>query len=68
MNTTIDRFAIATVDVTIYDINDHHPVMSASSYAESVLESAVPGSVVMTVAASDQDQVGGLWSSFYHIV
>ena len=56
-NRPSDRFAIASVVVTVYDINDNRPVMSSTTYSGSVLEGAVPGTVVLAVTASDRDQV-----------
>ena len=56
-NRPSDRFAIASVVVTVYDINDNEPNMSHSTYSGTVLEGAAPGTVVLAVTASDQDQV-----------
>ncbi|NXE25021.1 CELR3 protein, partial [Ardeotis kori] len=41
--------------VVIDDVNDNHPVFSASSYEVSVLEDEVLGRVLLTVSATDLD-------------
>ncbi|KAK7465106.1 hypothetical protein BaRGS_00037727, partial [Batillaria attramentaria] len=56
VNRPTDRVAFTSVAVTIRDINNHDPVMSRDSYSGEVGEEAQPGTIVMTVSATDQDQ------------
>ena len=58
MDRPSDRFAVATVELTIYDINDHKPEMDRTTYVTSVIESARLNTVVTTVSAHDADRVG----------
>ncbi|XP_076439780.1 protocadherin Fat 4-like [Babylonia areolata] len=61
-----DRFSVASVTVTVYDVNNNSPVMSSVTYSGDVLEGSPPGTVVLTVSASDADQ--GANSSFqFHV-
>ena len=52
-----DRFAISVVAVSVYDVNDHSPAMSAAAYTAQVREGAPVGAVVTTVSATDLDMV-----------
>ena len=45
------------VHVTIFDINDHSPMFSESSYSVNVSESQPLESVILTVTAMDRDFV-----------
>ncbi|XP_071105938.1 protocadherin Fat 4-like [Haliotis cracherodii] len=50
-----ERYDDAVVLVTVIDVNDHAPVMSASSYTASLTENSLPGTVVIGVNATDDD-------------
>ena len=45
------------VQITVFDINDHSPMFSQSSYSANVSETADILSVVVTVTAMDRDFV-----------
>ena len=45
------------VHITVFDINDHSPVFSESSYSANVSESEILQSVLVTVTAMDRDFV-----------
>ncbi|KAF5891995.1 protocadherin-15 isoform X2, partial [Clarias magur] len=49
---------LATVTVTIMDMNDFSPVFSQTLYRGMVAPNAVKGTVVTTVQAEDQDTMG----------
>ncbi|XP_067672062.1 protocadherin Fat 4-like [Haliotis asinina] len=50
-----ERYDDAVVLVTVVDVNDHAPVMSASSYSAILTENSLPGTVVIGVNATDDD-------------
>ena len=45
----------STVTVDLIDVNDNAPVVTGTPYDLTISESTSPGSVVVTVAASDLD-------------
>ncbi|XP_022080540.1 uncharacterized protein LOC110973761 [Acanthaster planci] len=47
--------AVATVLVTVTDVNDNRPVFEFQNYAESVAEDAAQGQQIVTVRATDGD-------------
>ncbi|XP_041349525.1 cadherin-23-like [Gigantopelta aegis] len=49
------KSSFTTVTVTINDVNDNTPMLTPSSYASSVLESAVSGTTVLRVTSTDDD-------------
>lgn len=57
---------VASVLITVFDINDHAPVMSSATYTVRIPEDASPGAIIATVFASDADVVSlsysWLWS------
>ncbi|XP_040829809.1 protocadherin gamma-B6-like [Ochotona curzoniae] len=50
------RSATARIDILVRDTNDNHPVFSQDEYRVSLSESLPPGSSVLQVMASDQDE------------
>lgn len=50
--------SMVTVEITVLDVNDNGPRFTAEQYNGSISERADPGSSVVTVVASDMDQVG----------
>lgn len=50
----------------VLDVNDNPPVFNTSSYSSSVSESLPPGSSIVTVGASDDDD--GEYITFYFII
>lgn len=49
------RFGYLQVNVTILDVNDNPPIFDHSDYNVSLNETALPGTPVVTVMASDND-------------
>lgn len=49
------RFGFLQVNVTILDVNDNPPIFDHSDYNVSLNETALPGTPVVTVMASDND-------------
>jgi len=49
------RYSLATVNVTVSDVNDNSPVCGESVYAGSVAESAAVATSVISVACPDLD-------------
>ncbi|XP_076832352.1 protocadherin-16 [Brachyhypopomus gauderio] len=47
--------ALATVHVHISDVNDNAPVFHQSEYRAALSENELPGSIVLTLEAADQD-------------
>ncbi|XP_017046203.1 LOW QUALITY PROTEIN: cadherin-related tumor suppressor [Drosophila ficusphila] len=52
---TPPRFGFLQVNVTILDVNDNPPIFDHSDYNVSLNETALPGTPVVTVMASDND-------------
>jgi len=48
----------ATVNITVVDVNDNAPVFSQLSYSAAVSESSEIGIGILTLTATDMDQVG----------
>ena len=49
------RYSLATINVTISDVNDNSPVCGESVYAASVAENVAVAASVISVACSDLD-------------
>ena len=47
----------ATVNITVLDANDNAPVFTQAAYTVSVNENAAVGEVLLTLTATDMDQV-----------
>ena len=48
----------AAVNITVMDANDNSPVFSQSSYSARIIETASVGKHIVTLTATDLDQVG----------
>ena len=48
----------AAVNITVMDANDNSPVFSQTSYSARVIETASVGKHIVTLTATDLDQVG----------
>ena len=47
----------ATVNISIMDVNDNVPIFTQLSYGASVTENSLVGSSIITLTATDLDQV-----------
>ncbi|XP_035699631.1 protocadherin gamma-B5-like [Branchiostoma floridae] len=63
------RSAEARVYIVVQDANDNRPEMSASQYQATVVENTPSGFPVLTVTASDKDEVGNAedFSQAFHL-
>ena len=50
-----ERTSDASITIKLKDVNDNYPVFDQPQYSVSILESALPASLVLTVRASDFD-------------
>ena len=50
----------AAVNITVMDANDNSPVFSQTSYSARVIETAGVGKQILTLTATDLDQVGDI--------
>ena len=53
-----DRYSSALVPVTVKSVNEHKPQFINDRQVASVMENAPAGTSLVTVAATDSDQVG----------
>ncbi|XP_025089926.1 protocadherin Fat 4-like [Pomacea canaliculata] len=65
INRPADRMNVASVLITVFDLNDHAPVMSSATYTVRIPEDASPGAIIATVFASDADVGENSSFSFY---
>ena len=49
---------MATVVISVTDINDHPPQFDEASYSAHISELTAPGTSVLMVSASDDDESG----------
>ena len=47
--------SVATVTVTIQDVNDNRPEFNQDHYTASVIEDSMPGTIVASIKATDRD-------------
>ena len=49
--------ATLTISIAVIDVNDNYPIWEESEYAISILENTSPGTSILKVRATDEDQI-----------
>ncbi|XP_065199853.1 cadherin-87A [Planococcus citri] len=67
--TSVKHSSTSTITVEVLDVNDNAPKFENSAYKATVNESALPGTIVTTITASDRDSdIYGKNSIVYELV
>ena len=57
-----DRYATTLVDIYVTAANENPPRFAQKQYTANVVENTPPGSIVATVSAMDNDEVGQVFT------
>lgn len=69
INNTPKLSSTSTITVEVLDVNDNAPKFENPSYMATVNESALPGSLLITIQATDRDSdIYGKSSILYELI